>query len=1032
MKAVTQTLRSSVTVGMLAAAILIAMNEIDRLVEQVVGLNGHTHGISAVISPLAWSERSAWTDWSGASTFPGYFIALHTALDLLFILSYTVLGTRLLGRISRPARRAPSILFILLVTADLFEDALIVMDLCLASGPHLAVPAWLAGVTAAASLVKWGATLLFALFCFLSRIPGKQVRTFLADALRGLYGQRLVAIVVALVAIVSTVTRDGVLEQVSDAYRGWIGYTKTSDPIVNGGAFFAALIAFIITGLTLFLLTRQRSRQYATLTAGKNRDDGVPVPWLAFGIVVIAFAIVINVASGGTTVDWPVLWVFVGLVLAVPIASLVSGAIKFQYPPTLNTDLTRMAEPVRRAGNALIIVWVAAAALGLFRAFVGPLVLYTAGLDWGPRLPNVVGWVVGAIAFSLIVGVVGPSALNQVFRRYDARMDENVANQKPGDSATLATVLARVASTRDDPSRDTDRAVRAVLPIAVGLAVVVVLGYSVFPLQLAHAYGPITALVVLLGCWATILGSLIAWLGQRKPLEVFRLLRLRSTPVITMLIVIPLVVSQLGGGVPQLHAIRFGQESESIGRDPLSVAYSSWLLQQSCRFAVPKPSGEAVNVAPMLLIAAEGGGIRAATWTVDVVRELPRDGDCAAHSALLSSGVSGGSIGLTAFRQAANSESDPAQLNTTQLGGPGALAAAISGMLAGDLIGSVSGIRLPSTTDYSFDEWTWHDRTALQELTWNMDAPQFAQPYDLERESPTGFLVLNSTDSVSNCKVLVSQVDLNPTNDASALDDDEATADVPNCSGAGAEIADAIDLQDYVGPCLFDLNWSTAAELSARFPIVSAAGGISNASLNGCRTISPMQLVDGGYIDNSGLGTISDIAPQLLSLISATNAAANGADKPYVVPVVMFVSNDSGKDVTAALNTTRAEVLVPIAAKLSASAAQVTPAAWLTRLSAQLSSVCPATANQSDCHTALGGVQGLVPQSIAVVSPSTDPSVAVPLGWTLSAFSRTRLRVEAELQVSCTEQNSEAAPCLTNGEYGGLGGVLALFKNGSK
>jgi hypothetical protein len=110
----------------------------------------------------------------------------------------------------------------------------------------------------------------------------------------------------------------------------------------------------------------------------------------------------------------------------------------------------------------------------------------------------------------------------------------------------------------------------------------------------------------------------------------------------------------------------------------------------------------------------------------------------------------------------------------------------------------------------------------------------------------------------------------------------------------------------------------------------------------------------------------------------------------------------------------------------------VTPAAWLTRLSAQLSSVCPATANQSDCHTALGGVQGLVPQSIAVVSPSTDPSVAVPLGWTLSAFSRTRLRVEAELQVSCTEQNSEAAPCLTNGEYGGLGGVLALFKNGSK
>ena len=54
-------------------------------------------------------------------------------------------------------------------------------------------------------------------------------------------------------------------------------------------------------------------------------------------------------------------------------------------------------------------------------------------------------------------------------------------------------------------------------------------------------------------------------------------------------------------------------------------------------------------VRPMLMIAAEGGGIRASYWTVRGLQAIA-DRTCGEYSTLFSGGASGGSVGLTVAR----------------------------------------------------------------------------------------------------------------------------------------------------------------------------------------------------------------------------------------------------------------------------------------------------------------------------------------------------------------------------------------------
>lgn len=1003
-----RTIGSSTALAVLGMAALVTLNELSRLVGEVVAADGHTHAIADVIGLAAGAELEAWADWRSAVFSPMAFVVIHSLVDLLFVTAYGVLTYRLFTVAGLGASRALIVLYTL-ISCDLLEDGLMVAN-ALSANEHLPV------VLAVVVYAKWALTIALVSFALLSSTLGGVVRNGIRTALLALYAQRLSALVVLAIGAVTLVNGGGVAEQLPDVYRSWLQYPVSGVALVpsfNVPAILFSNVAFLLTGLSIFALGRQRARQYRRLsTTADDRADAAIWPWFAFAGGTAVVALVLSLITGGRSVDGQTTLIFIGLVVVIAGGSAIARWRGVALaPPLLTSKLNGRAASVSLAGDLLVLTWIAIWALGPFKALLSPLFLAGSGAFEGSRFQSSFA---SLLIIELILAAVAVVAVILARQRLAAAPRER-------DAESTAAVVA-AAFSDESP---TDEAVIASLRRAgrwvVAISVVVIVVVLVLPRLVAYAIGPMAVLVLLIGAWTTIIGALILALGQVKPLELFQLLRVRSTPVVTLLVLLPIVVSFVDGA-PALHAIRTNDSAPFSERDTLRTGFAAWYEAQDC--AVTLPDSE-VTVAPLLLIAAQGGGIRAATWTVDVLRELSRDGDCAAGATLLSSGASGGSVGIASFRQQGNAAASSADLNTTAIGGPGALAAGIAGLLGGDLVGAVTGVRVPSPVDYGdlLGAWQWQDRTALQEATWVQDAPQFGQPYDVEPQAPTGYMLFNSTDAISNCKVLVSQLDLStqPTAEAETVEGPSVAA----CNGEDAELANAVDLQDYLGDCIFSLDWATASELSARFPVLSPAGRVSNETLPaGCNAVSDMQLVDGGLTDNSALGTIADLAPELVQLVTATNAQANGADRPYVVPIVMYISNNAGADVTATPDGTRPEALIPLAALLSAPLGQVTPSAWLTRLSTEFGNVCPAT--DTVCTAALAELRTAVPQGAAVVQPSTSPSVSVPLGWTLSSFSRTRLRLEAEAQAQCGQETSSAV-CFTGGGYGRLGDVLDLF-----
>jgi hypothetical protein len=88
----------------------------------------------------------------------------------------------------------------------------------------------------------------------------------------------------------------------------------------------------------------------------------------------------------------------------------------------------------------------------------------------------------------------------------------------------------------------------------------------------------------------------------------------------------------------------------------------------------------------MVLVAASGGGLRAAWWTVKALEKLAAT-PCGQHSVFAASGVSGGSVGLAIMDTTPHPDAGLASI-----AGPDGLAAAIDGMLLRDTIDALTGL----------------------------------------------------------------------------------------------------------------------------------------------------------------------------------------------------------------------------------------------------------------------------------------------------------------------------------------------------
>ncbi len=980
-----------VTVG-LVVALLVALGEVNRLSGQVLDDQGRSWPFTTLMGPGAWGARDGW-----AVTFPAYaderatWLTLYVALDVLLIGLY---GVVVAGWFSAHGAHALGWLLRVLAVVDLLEDGAALAALHTRS-------ASLGSVAAGLSTAKWVAILAAsAVAAYTALRYAAVVRSWS----KAVYTHRFSVIAIVPIAVLTVPVGPNLLDQLPDVERRWFDNTWYGDE-----DFWAAAVAVLLTAVGLLVLGRLRSgvfwrRTPASVAAEQPADLrlGAVVP-VVLGGGVVAVALVDH--------RWP--WAVPGLdgtrllaFLAIPVGIvLLSWLIRhgrsagWRWAARLFSPVNhavRSPDDKRRivlAGDALVAVAVVVTGLGLVRAYTAVVALAVVALggSWLGLIPLGIGVATVVLAWPLTARVLR------------AVTDDAVGLVPEGSRSPWQRVQAGLTPTVPVPGN-----LRLRLGVlAAGLLIFFTVG--VFPDWFADHVGVIaTALVALLAATLVVGGCVVITQDRRSP-EVFWLngIQLTTLPVATLLLLTVAWTTGIGSSV-DIHGLRGLTTAETTPagateRPTFDAAMTDWLAAtQGCGRTVTVGSAS-YRLRPMFMLAAEGGGIRAAYWTaaaLDIFRGAVgvRGGvvDWATRqpvnrcaTALFAGGASGGAVGLTVARFAG---AGLARTGAVAMAAPEALGAATSGLFVRDTAYAATGIPFFGVPTYidptDANQPRWLDRAGLIERSWERTSglggpflPGQARP---ATAAPTGSLVLNSTRVADGCRMWVSQIRL-ATGDQSSCDFSSGTpagntVDLLSALGSGSRSNGADDTR-----CLASLTAATGTMLASRFPFVTPSGVVGP-----CAAQAEQQLVDGGYVENSGLGTIVDLAPQWLSAVQRRNAEAlrlGGSTVDLVVPVVMYFDNGSGGDLTVESPPATPEILVPVAADLRAKAALVGAPALL-RNSAHLVATSllagPGTALPAGLADQIDRIRG---NGVVVVQQSTFPAVTAPLGLVLSQQS---------------------------------------------
>ena len=305
---------------------------------------------------------------------------------------------------------------------------------------------------------------------------------------------------------------------------------------------------------------------------------------------------------------------------------------------------------------------------------------------------------------------------------------------------------------------------------------------------------------------------------------------------------------------------------------------------------------------PVLFIAAAGGGIRAAYWTAAVVTcivemEPDADGPCgtplkdhdvleARRRALFAlSGASGGSVGLLSYVAAVGSQWNddtaaqalPLQWVDDRLGDD-FLAAPLAAYVFNDALDSLlrpqHGVDRAAVLERAWERQWGKDRYLSKPFYANQASGN--QPY----------LFMNGTNVTNGCRVLVSPIRTQVEQDAHFCDrTGQLQKDAANPDGTAADNAGStIDFVNQLcAKC--DIRFSTAALLSARFPLISPAGRADSAAEG-----TSVDVVDGGYRDNSGASTLVDIWPAVAGAFTPDSGSG------CITPIFLQIDNGYSSD----------------------------------------------------------------------------------------------------------------------------------------
>ncbi|HVT60344.1 MAG TPA: hypothetical protein VHR45_18370 [Thermoanaerobaculia bacterium] len=384
--------------------------------------------------------------------------------------------------------------------------------------------------------------------------------------------------------------------------------------------------------------------------------------------------------------------------------------------------------------------------------------------------------------------------------------------------------------------------------VAASLSVSGLLGllFAFWPIQVGQFLGTVPILLITAATWV-LFGTGIVFLSRR--LEI---------PVLLLALLAAVVFSAWNDN----HATRLvGGGYGEPPRIPLGAYFADWY--------------RGIGDGPILLVAAEGGGIRAAYWTAIVLGELQdRDATFARHVFAIS-GISGGSLGAGLF--------DALLAESAERHGPlpcGRLHQCAHQILGNDFLSPPLARLIAPDLAQRFLPFPvpLFDRGRAIEDAWaaaweqSIGNDRFTQPFLSlwsRADARVPALFLNGTHVETGRRIVTT-----------------------NLKWQAGDLVDAYDMHQILGA---DLLLKAALHNSARFTYISPAGTLRASEV----AMSPVQgtlpapqkaadpaerrvrghVVDGGYFESSGAATALD----LRRVIERTIGHDAAARKVYVL-----------------------------------------------------------------------------------------------------------------------------------------------------
>lgn len=278
---------------------------------------------------------------------------------------------------------------------------------------------------------------------------------------------------------------------------------------------------------------------------------------------------------------------------------------------------------------------------------------------------------------------------------------------------------------------------------------------------------------------------------------------------------------------------------------------------------------------PVVLVAAEGGGIRALNWTAETLIRLDSIIPGFSRHVYALSGVSGGGVGAvfyTAFLRDVPQQRRIGQFDRFRnVIRDDYLSAVSAALLFPESIQRIVPVPIPRLERAKWLEDSWADsyRDNLGLSTLDESLTQLYQ-------TPTGYnldlpsLLLNGTLAESGQKTITSNLQLDP-----------------------RYFKDVVSTLDVLGA---DVPLKTAASLSSRFPVITNGGLIQEdketVDQTGRKRRYGGHVLDGGYFDNSGVETCIQLLNNLVPAIRKLRAL-DSTNRVTVIPYIIFIQNSN-------------------------------------------------------------------------------------------------------------------------------------------